>query len=85
MASRATNDRAFSQKPSGSAAVLLRPATRRVFSPPFTVPSNKGQGLKIGAGARAPWGYFKGKIDDVCIYDNALSAEELLKLYQEAP
>jgi hypothetical protein len=30
------NDHEFSQKPSGSAAVLLRPATRRTFPPPFT-------------------------------------------------
>ncbi len=29
-------DHEFSQKSSGSAAVLLRPATRRVFPPPFT-------------------------------------------------
>jgi transposase-like protein len=35
-ASIAVNDHAFSQKPSGSAAVSLRPATRRVFPPPFT-------------------------------------------------
>ena len=35
-ASNAVNDHAFSQNSSGSAAVLLRPATRRTFPPPFT-------------------------------------------------
>jgi hypothetical protein len=35
-ASMAMKDHAFSQKSSGSAAVLLRPATRRAFAPPFT-------------------------------------------------
>jgi hypothetical protein len=35
-ASMAVNDHEFSQKPSGSAAVLLRPAARRTFPPPFT-------------------------------------------------
>jgi len=38
-ASLAMKDHAFSQKPWGSAAVLLRPATRRTFSPPFTMGS----------------------------------------------
>jgi hypothetical protein len=44
------NDHAFSQKPSGSAAVSLRPAARRVFPPPFTKSELKSpksvQGIK---------------------------------------
>ncbi len=52
----------------------------------YTFPvTNKGQGLRIGSiGATGAWaGFFKGMIDDVRIYDQALSAEEVQELYVE--
>jgi hypothetical protein len=51
----------------------------------FTV-TNKGQSLRIGSiGLPEPeWaGFFKGMIDDVRIYDKALSAEEIQELYKQ--
>jgi hypothetical protein len=48
------------------------------------VPSSKDQSLRIGSvGMPEPIGFFKGKIDDVRIYDKALSAEEIQALYKE--
>ena len=46
-ASNAVNDHAFSQNSSGSAAVLLRPATRRAFAPPFTPLQNTCNGTRL--------------------------------------
>lgn len=48
------------------------------------VPTSKDQSLRIGSiGLPEPeWaGFFKGELDDVRIYDKALSAEEIQKLY----
>jgi hypothetical protein len=48
--------------------------------------TNKGQSLRIGSiGLPEPeWaGFFKGMIDDVRIYDKALSAEEIQELYEQ--
>jgi uncharacterized repeat protein (TIGR02543 family) len=48
--------------------------------------TDKGQSLRIGSiGQPEPeWaGFFKGKIDDVRIYDKALSAEEIQELYKQ--
>jgi hypothetical protein len=47
-----------------------------------TVTSSNSYPLRIGYDSRAGW-YFDGKIDDVRIYDRALSAEEIQQLYQE--
>jgi pimeloyl-ACP methyl ester carboxylesterase len=45
--------------------------------------TDKGRPLRMGAvGSPDPVGFFKGKIDDVRIYDTALSAEDVLALYQ---
>ncbi len=47
---------------------------------------NKGYGLRIGSiGSKDGWaGFFEGMIDDVRIYDQALSADEIQGLYGEA-
>jgi hypothetical protein len=48
--------------------------------------TNKGQSLRIGSiGMPEPeWaGFFKGKLDDVRIYDKVLSAEEIQELYEQ--
>lgn len=46
--------------------------------------TNKGQMLRIGAiGSPDSVGFFKGVIDDVRIYDKALSAEEIQELYKQ--
>ena len=44
--------------------------------------TNKGQGLRIGSiGTTDGWaGFFKGRIDDVRIYDQALSPEQIEQL-----
>ncbi|HUX35644.1 MAG TPA: LamG domain-containing protein, partial [Candidatus Paceibacterota bacterium] len=42
--------------------------------------TNLGGPLEIGARLLGPW-YFKGTIDDVRIYDRALSAAEIMALY----
>ena len=50
----------------------------------FTL-TQKGHNLIIGGiGTRGDWaGFFKGKIDDVRIYDIALTGEEISTLYEE--
>ncbi|HSW00554.1 MAG TPA: hypothetical protein VLI39_10305, partial [Sedimentisphaerales bacterium] len=48
-ASNAVNDHPFSQKASGSAALLLRPATRRTFAPPFTPKHHRLKDLWVEA------------------------------------
>jgi len=47
--------------------------------------TNKGQGLRIGSiGTTDGWaGFFKGRIDEVRIYDRALTAEDVRELYQQ--
>ena len=47
--------------------------------------TNKGQGLRIGSiGTTDGWaGFFKGRIDDVRIYDRALPAEDVQELYRQ--
>jgi len=47
--------------------------------------TNKGQGLRIGSiGTTGGWaGFFKGRIDEVRIYDRALAAGDILELYQQ--
>lgn len=46
--------------------------------------TDKGQGLKIGAYGTGPWGFFKGVIDDVRIYNTALNAEQVEALYEQS-
>ena len=48
-------------------------------------PINKGHTLRTGSiGTTDGWvGFFKGKIDDVRIYDEALSGEETAQLSQD--
>jgi len=47
--------------------------------------TSKGQGLRIGSiGTTDGWaGFFKGRIDEVRIYDRALAAEDIQELYQQ--
>jgi len=48
--------------------------------------TDKGQTLRIRSTGRSEpeWaGFFKGMIDDVRIYDKALSAEEIQELYKQ--
>lgn len=46
--------------------------------------TNKGQALRIGA-VRSPdsVGFFKGKLDDVRVYDKPLSADEVQELCKQ--
>jgi hypothetical protein len=49
------------------------------------VPPHEAQALRIGSvGTTEGAGFFKGKLDDVRIYDRALTEEETQELYQEA-
>jgi hypothetical protein len=47
--------------------------------------TNKGQGLRFGSiGTTDGWaGFFKGRIDEVRIYDQALPVEDIQELYQQ--
>jgi pimeloyl-ACP methyl ester carboxylesterase len=68
----------------GTASLYLNGQLENSAPYSFAV-TNKGQSLRIGSiGTTNGWaGFFKGKIDDVRIYDKALSAEAIQKLYSQ--
>lgn len=47
-------------------------------TPPCTINTAVGGGFSMGTGM---WGYFNGSLDDVRVYDRALSAAEITQLY----
>jgi hypothetical protein len=52
------------------------------FAVPYSNVGNMSDDFNVGLVNASPNAYFNGKIDDVRIYDRALSAEEILQLYQ---
>jgi peptidoglycan/xylan/chitin deacetylase (PgdA/CDA1 family) len=70
----------------GTASLYINGQLAGLATYSFAV-TNKGQPLRIGAiGSPDTVGFFKGKIDDVRIYDKPLSTEEIQELYrQESP
>jgi hypothetical protein len=68
----------------GSTALLYLNGARQGMQPYSFVPENKQYPLRIGVLVPlAPFGSFQGKVDDLRIYDQALTAEEVLRLYRE--
>jgi hypothetical protein len=67
------------------ASLYVNGRLERLLAYTFDV-TDKGYGLRIGSiGSKDGWaGFFKGMIDDVCIYDEALSADEIQVLHEDA-
>ncbi len=51
-------------------------------TPPCTLNTAIGNGISVGVGR---WGYYNGYLDDIRIYNRALSASEISELYKAQP